>query len=167
MVIRHHVVTSRVQIPVAGHNATITGRVVVSVSSCIQENIAKAENGKSRQDQPQHCPDAQILVRNQVFSPSRLCQRLFVRVKALSTIKNNIDIKLIAGQNRATRNEPCEGCSRLISLPDGLPAMPWLQGQVSPGTRCSGREERHCSSPFCRKTGIAQGHFPRNKSALC
>ncbi len=32
---------------------------------CIQKYIAKAENGMSRQDLPQLCPDAQILVRNQ------------------------------------------------------------------------------------------------------
>ncbi len=35
---------------------------------CIQKYIAKAENEMSRQDLPQLCPDAQILVRNQINS---------------------------------------------------------------------------------------------------
>ncbi len=37
---------------------------------CIQKYIAKAENGMSRQDLPQLCPDAQILVRNPRFFAS-------------------------------------------------------------------------------------------------
>ncbi len=59
--------TARMLNHVAGHNATITGREVVSVSLCILENTAKVEDEMSRQDLPQHCPDAQILVRNRMI----------------------------------------------------------------------------------------------------
>ncbi len=59
--------TARMLNQVAGHNATITGREVVSVSLCILENTAKVEDEMSRQDLPQHRPDAQILVRNLIY----------------------------------------------------------------------------------------------------